>query len=197
LNIENYNKTFPKWPPLVKTDRWVYGVWVIGNDYRNKSRYYGTYPPTYLKRVRALFPDSEKVLHLFSGDVEKGYFPSETTLDINQELKPDIVANSSNIPFKENSFDLILVDPPYSKEDAEKYGYPMPNRKKALHECYRVLKPNGFVVWLDVVLPMYRKIEFNLVGTIGLIRSTNHRTRTVLIWQKNDALSVNPKEKMK
>jgi hypothetical protein len=185
LDIDNYNKTFNKYPPLVKTDRWVYGVWMIGNDYRNKSKYYGSYPPSYLKRIKSLFPDVKNMLHLFAGKVELGHWENETTFDINLDLKPTVVGNSSFLPFKINSFELILADPPYTQTDADKYNCKMPNRKNTLHECYRVLKPNSYIVWLDTVLPMYRKIEFSLVGTIGLIRSTNHRVRMVFMFQRS------------
>jgi hypothetical protein len=183
MNVENYNKVFNKFPPLVSTDRWVYGVWMIGNDYRCKNNYYGQYPPSYLKRVHALFPHAQNVLHLFSGVVEKGFWLNEIKLDINQDLHPDVVADATNLPFLEK-FDIVLADPPYSHEDAKKYNCKMPNRKKTIHEVYKVLRCGGYLVWLDTVLPMYRKIEFKLVGTIGLIRSTNHRIRGVFIFQK-------------
>ena len=52
---------------FVAADGRVVGTWIMGNDYRVKSTYYGGYPAGYLKRVRALFPDKRKVLHLFSG----------------------------------------------------------------------------------------------------------------------------------
>ena len=45
-------------------------TWIMGNDYRVKSAYYGGYPAGYLRRIRALFPDKRRVLHLFSGKVE-------------------------------------------------------------------------------------------------------------------------------
>ena len=47
----------------------VVGTWIMGNDYRVKSGYYGGYPAGYLRRVKALFPDKKKVLHLFSGRI--------------------------------------------------------------------------------------------------------------------------------
>jgi hypothetical protein len=185
MNIDNYNKIFNKYPPLVRTDRWNYGIWVIGNDYRNKSKYYGSYPPSYLKRVKALFPDVKNMLHLFAGKVELGHWENETTFDINPELNPTVVGNSSYLPFKNESFELVLADPPYTQSDADKYSCQMPNRKNTLHECYRVLKPGGYCVWLDTTYPMYKKTEFSLIGTIGLIRSTNHRTRMVFVWRKS------------
>jgi hypothetical protein len=183
MDIKNYNNVFNKFPPLVSTERWLYGIWMIGNNYRSKNNYYGQYPPSYLKRVHALFPQSHNVLHLFSGVVDTGIWPVEIRLDINPDLNPDVIADSINLPFSEK-FDLVLADPPYSSEDAKRYNCKMPNRKKTIHEVYKVLKKDGYLVWLDTVLPMYRKIEFQLVGTIGLIRSTNHRIRGVFIFQK-------------
>ena len=82
LDLENYTRTYPNWPPLVATDRWVYGVWMIGNNYRAAMGYYGEYPPTYLARIKALFPSAQNVLHLFSGMVQRGLWPHETTFDI-------------------------------------------------------------------------------------------------------------------
>lgn len=184
MNIENYNNTFPKWPPLLSTERWIYGIWMIGNDYRNKTNYYGAYPHGYLRRVKALFPNSQKICHVFSGTAEKGYWPNEISLDINPKLSPDIACDCTNIPIKDNTFDLVLADPPYSQADADKYSCKMPNRKKTLHEIYRILKPNGYCVWLDVMMPMYRRSEFEMVGSIGLLRSTNHRVRMIFIWKK-------------
>ncbi len=35
----------------------MYGTWLLGNDYRNRSSFYGAYPPGFLKRLAALFPD--------------------------------------------------------------------------------------------------------------------------------------------
>ena len=45
----------------------VIGMFILGNDYRVKSKYHGGYPNTYLRRVRALFPDKRRALHVFSG----------------------------------------------------------------------------------------------------------------------------------
>ncbi len=57
--IENYVQQtgFPK-SLFVAEDNRVVGTWIMGNDYRVKSSYYGGYPAGYLKRVRALFPES-------------------------------------------------------------------------------------------------------------------------------------------
>ena len=43
--------------------------------------------------------------------------------------------------------------------------------------------PHGaYVVWLDQVLPMYRKEAFAVEGVIGMVKSTNHRFRVVTVF---------------
>lgn len=173
-----YHVAFPKYPELQATDRWLYGIWIIGNSYKGSS-YYGSYLGNYLKRVLSLFPDMDSVLHLFSGSIHDGL-----TLDINPAVNPKIVASAEDIPLQNNSLELILADTPYSSIHAAKYGYEMINRKKVFAECYRILIPGGFMVWLDTVLPMYAKKNWSLVGTIGIIAGTNRLSRMTTIYQK-------------
>jgi len=184
--VENYRRTFPNYPPVVLFGRWLYGIWIIGRNYKSRKKYYGEYPPTYLKRVHSLFPDAKRVLHLFSGVVKKGFWKIEVKFDINPQVHPDVVGDAHRLSefFPENSFDLILADPPYSHEDAMHYGVPMINRNKVILECYKVLEKGGFLCWLDQVLPMFNKSMFELVGTIGIVRSTNHRFRILSIFRR-------------
>lgn len=182
-----YNSKFyelAKVAPLCATERWLYGFWMTGQDYRKKNEYYGGYPSNYLDRVFSLFPDCDRVMHLFSGMVGDAVLGDK--VDINPEREPDIVADAHELSqsIDPSSYDLIIADPPYSDEDAKHYGTTMVNRNEVVTECAKVLKPGGFLVWLDQVLPMYRKKELNLVGVIGLIISTNHRVRSTFIWEK-------------
>ena len=48
------------------------GVWMIGNNYKNKSRLYGAYPPGYVERIMTLFRNPKRILHLFSGSLPPG-----------------------------------------------------------------------------------------------------------------------------
>ena len=175
-----YQQAFPKFPAPRADDRWLDGIWVLGNDYRG-SGYYGSYPPNYLKRVMSLFPDASSVLHLFSGSI-----PSGDYLRFDIQGDADVIGDACSLSnyFDPDSFDLILADPPYSQEDAEHYGTPLVKRNKVLKECYIVLEPGGFIVWLDQVLPMFRKSELHLCGLIGIVRSTNHRFRIASFFRK-------------
>jgi hypothetical protein len=155
----------------------------MGNDYRVKSEYYGGYPATYLKRIKALFPDKRRVLHLFSGRVGLDLFPGDT-VDINPELNPtylDDAQTLQQVPLEQ--YDLVLADPPYSVEDADHYGISMIKRNTVLANLGR-LAPDAHVVWLDQVLPMYRKDTFDVEAHIGMVKSTNHRFRVITIFRR-------------
>lgn len=193
--VDSYNDSFQYFStqaPLMVTKRWIYGVWMIGNLYKNRSNYYGEYPHTYLKRIYSLFPDvfSNEILHLFSGSLnerERG-----DKFDINSLFNPTYVGDVNDLSkiVPKNKYRLIIADPPYSDEDAIHYGTCMINRNKVIKECVKILCGNGFIVWLDQVLPMYNKKDVKLIGTIGLIRSTNHRVRCIFIWQKVSKINL-------
>ena len=113
LRIDNYatQTGFPK-SLFVSEDGRVVGTWIMGNDYRVKSEYYGGYPATYLRRVKALFPDKYRALHLFSGKVDLGVFPGDT-VDVDPALNPTYVDDAQHlehVPLE--TYDLVLADPP-------------------------------------------------------------------------------------
>jgi len=183
--LENYSATsgFPG-TLFIGADGRIYGTWVMGNNYRVKSSYYGGYPPTYLRRIKALFPDKESPLHLFSGQVDLTELPG-TTVDSNPDLKPDILDDAhrlENVPLAD--FDLVLADPPYSVEDCDHYQCTMVKRNVVMRALGQGLRKGAHVVWLDQVLPMYRKADFNVIAYIGMVKSTNHRFRVITIFEK-------------
>ena len=75
------------------------------------------------------------------------------TLDIN----PDVVCDFTDLPFQDNSFSLVVFDPPHltgAKETAwlvKKYGKLDDNWPQMIHdgfrECMRVLKPDGVLIF--------------------------------------------------
>ena len=135
-----------------------------------------------------MFPDAKKVLHLFSGSLPPGDY---VRFDCREELAPDVLGQAHDLSehFKPGQFDLILADPPYSNEDADRYGSPMVNRNKVMQQCSSVVRSGGHLVWLDQVLPMYRKTTWLHWGTIGIVRSTNHRFRVASFFQRQGRLA--------
>jgi len=220
-----YNERFPDRPPLAFTDEWVTGTWAIGACWKNSNEIYGAYPRGYLERVHAMFPEARRILHAFSGGLNRmtaarAAWPwvseSESKMEdavgpprrprwdglvLGSDLDLDLVdlkgAEDGRAPtwqgdileycqLEQNSarFDLILADPPYSPEDAEKYGVRMPNRREVTRALAQVCRPGGILVWLDVVWPQHRKEEWRTWGQIGLVRSTNHRVRLVSFFER-------------
>ena len=180
-----YNQAFPqyaKYAWLQASPYWLWGIWSIGNNYKG-SGYYGSFPPKILDRIMSMFPDAVNILHLFSGSLDNKV--KGDRFDINPDLKPDIVGDAHDLSnLVKKKYDLIIADPPYSGEDAEHYGTPMVNRNKVVEECVKILYPHGFLLVLDQTLPMYKKRELNRCISIGVERSTNHRFRQLIGWQK-------------
>ena len=185
--IDNYvaETKYPR-SLFISEDGRIVGTWILGQNYTVKSGYYGGYPHGYLKRVHALFPDKHKALHLFSGKVDTEFFPGDT-VDVNPDLAPTFVDDAQtlgNVPL--GNYDIVLADPPYSIEDCEHYGTSMVKRNSVM-KALQGLPVGAHVVWLDQVLPMYRKDTFKIVGVIGMVKSTNHRFRVITIFERISA----------
>lgn len=175
---------------FVAEDGRIVGTWIMGNDYRVKSAYYGGYPAGYLKRVAALFPDRRRVLHIFSGKVDLAAMPGDT-VDVNPELSPTYLADAhdlSSVPLSQ--YDLILADPPYSVEDAERYQTTMVKRNVVMRSLAGGVTAGARVVWLDQVLPMYRKTDWAIEAVVGMVKSTNHRFRVMIVFRRLDRIQI-------
>jgi len=73
-------------------------------------------------------------------------------------VNPDVLGDFRNIPFADESFKMVVFDPPHliragdNSWLAQKYGKLdkltwQADLKKGFSECYRVLKPEGFLVF--------------------------------------------------
>jgi hypothetical protein len=190
--VHAFEAAFPKNPaswPRVTVERGqpvVYATWVMGNDYRAQSTLYGAYPPGLLPRIMALYGvpvNPEHVLHAFSGSLLPGPY---VRLDINPDREPDIVGDVCDAPslLGGDRFDLVVADPPYTRVDAERYGTPMVNRRKAIAALAEVTRPGGWLCWLDTQWPIHRKAQWRTCGRVTVIRSTNHRVRLMTIFER-------------
>lgn len=184
----SFRQAYPQWPAawpwLVeeKGETVLYAVWVLGNDYRTRSPLYGAYPYGYLPRIQALFPDrsGSMVLHAFAGSVPVGpYLRCDVQGDV--EVKCSVLDLPNEVPA---IFDLVLADPPYSAEDAKKYGTPMIDRRLCLEALAAITVPGGFLIWLDTCWPQHRKDMWRTAGRVFVQRSTNHRIRVATIFER-------------
>lgn len=182
--IDNYVKV-TKYPRslFLSEDGRIVGTWIMGNAYGVKSGYYGGYPAGYLKRIRAMFPDKKNALHVFSGRVDQSAWPGDT-VDLNPDMEPTFLDDAQSLELVPlGDYDIILADPPYSVEDSEHYQPTMVKRNKVMRALSGV-NVGTHVVWLDQVLPMYRKDTWKIIGVIGMVKSTNHRFRVITIFER-------------
>jgi hypothetical protein len=186
----NTNDIFGIRPNLSCSDL-LYGVWYIGNDYQNKSNYYGAYPASLLQRYDVIlgtlfFKKEKKILHLFSGGLPKS--PLYDRVDIKKQ-HGDIIGNAEQLSsFIPHQYEVIMADPPYSSADATIYGNDcLVDREKVLEQCSQVLFVGGILIWLDCITWLDINIPTNLkiIGVIPIVRSTNHRFRLVTIFMKH------------
>lgn len=77
------------------------------------------------------------------------------------EVKPDIVADFTDMPYPDNTFRMVVFDPPHLKYNGDKkevdgwqmikYGALRPDWQdtlaKGFSECFRVLCPGGFLIF--------------------------------------------------
>lgn len=183
MNVGALNKTMSKYPVSIEDKGWGYGVWYCGTAFK-KSRLYGEYPPTFMKRALALFPEAQDILHAPSGQLEK--LPDgHVTLDIHSDeiRKPMFQSDCMKMPFADGSFDLVLSDPPYSEEDSRIYGCDKFPEQKFMRECRRILRPGGHLGFLAYHYPMYKRGEWKLKGLFAVVTGFNRRTRMFSVFE--------------
>ncbi len=185
INVDSLNRAFPKYPITIRDKGWVYGVWYCGTSY-TKVKLYGQYPPTFLKRALALFPNIENILHCPSGTVTGPGLTIDGTID--SIRCPKIVADAKSLPLADNSIDLVLSDPPYSAEDSAIYGHKPFPMNRFMKECHRVIRPGGYLGMLHIRYPMHHRKQWKLVGLIAVVTGSGRLTRIFSIFERLDRL---------
>ena len=86
-------------------------------------------------------------------------------------VKPDVFGDFRNMDFEDNSFHLVVFDPPHLmvKENSwlfKKYGGLnketwKDDLKRGFSECFRVLKPNGILIfkWAESNIPLKEVLQ--------------------------------------
>lgn len=153
-------------------------TWVLPRP--AKSRYKGAFPLYFEQNLVQILGYPEKILHPFGGMAEIG-----TRVDLNETLAPDVVADAHDLPFEDGSFDCIILDPPYSDEEAlELYDVQRKlERGKYVKEAVRVLKEGGWLCLYGDREPT-RPARCNHAFRIVVVLRPNHRPRICMVFQK-------------
>lgn len=115
------------------------------------------------------------------------------------EIKPDVNADFKAMPFKDNTFSLVIFDPPHLKQAgrnswlAQKYGVLPENWQEELHqgfnECLRVLRPYGTLIfkWNETQIKLSEVLKcFSLRPVMGTKTSKNTFFLVFMKGLKND-----------
>ena len=158
-------------------------MWACG---RPIGKYSGIYPMGFMKRLSNLINfDFKKILHLFSGTLKKT--ANHDTLDIKKELKPTIIADArENFPIKNNSYDVVIADPPYDdwKIYGKKlYGTEIVKPYSFVKEAVRITKPNGYICILHHLVYKTPKNTIRK-AVISITTGPNMRVRVLNIFKK-------------
>lgn len=103
------------------------------------------------------------------------------------KITPEIVGDFRNIPFPENSFKIVIFDPPHLIKAGEKswlskkYGKLGENwredLRKGFSECFRILEPYGTLIfkWNEEQIKLKEILELtDKVPLIGNKRAKTH-----------------------
>lgn len=160
-------------------------AWVLPRP--NKNKYWGGFPLHFESRLLDLLrlKRGNMILQPFGGYAELGI-----RLDINQAVGPDIIADAHHLPFRDNTFDLVLLDPPYSDKLAkDMYDGKPPKFKQYSKEAVRVTKEGGFIVMYHfLAMPAIRGTR--TVYRIFIETRKWHRLRCVHIHKKDSYFAM-------
>ena len=174
-------------------------VWILARaKLKEDKQYYGAYPGGFPERARALLgvTINDGVLHVCSGCVKyypyRGAFgPNDRTMDLDPQLNPDLVHDARE-PYPYIGWSAILMDPPYTEEDAEHYApgknaFPSPNL--LLKNALCAVRPGGRVGMLHYILPSPPKedvigFETRFIAAIGVLVGFNNRIRIYSVFER-------------
>lgn len=169
------------------TDTWI----LARAKLKGGRKYYGAYLGGFPERARALLGVSiyQPVLHVCGGMAKHypyrgGFGPNDQTLDLDPATEPDILADARD-PLPQG-FSAMLLDPPYSLEDASKYAvgaenYPKPNALIA--NALKALRPGQRAGIIHYVLPKAPP-DSRFVAMVGVVCGFNNRIRAFSVFER-------------
>lgn len=152
-------------------------VWTLPRP--PKSKYVGGFPLYFEENLIKLLGYPRAILQPFGGLAEYGI-----RMDLKPEVNPDIVGDAHDIPYLDQIFDCVILDPPYSDQQAaDLYGTPKLNKSEYTREAVRVTKQGGWVVVYGDKEPA-RPACCNHALRIVVVLRPHHTARIVGVFQR-------------
>jgi hypothetical protein len=143
-----------------------------------RSKYRGGFPRNFEQKLIEVLGRPRTILHPFGGMAELG-----TRLDLNPDVHPDVVGDAHAMPFEDESFELVVCDPPYSDaESTELYGTGPVRQREWMREAVRVA--SLYIVTYHVRL-LPRPAGARLVRVIVVLLRPGHTARIVQVFRKH------------
>ncbi len=170
----------------------IHDMWFLARaKLKNGEKYYGAYLGGFPERARILIGVSlqDTVLHVCGGKARlypyrRGFGVNDLTLDIDPAMNPDFNQDAEiSIP-SDQRIKGILIDPPYTPEDGDKYAmkkYPNPN--KLVKNAIDSLPIGGKVGIIHYILPMCPK-NAKFIACVGTICGFNNRIRVFGVYER-------------
>jgi SAM-dependent methyltransferase len=161
--------------------------WVLPRP--RQDHYIGSWPLHFGKKLKwELFGKQSNplILNPFGGKSEVGL-----RCDMNKDVNPDFFADAHNLPFKDDIFDAVFLDPPYNNKLSKSlFGTGKLKFRVFINEAVRVCKPGGFVVSYHYVMtPRPQGTSYFLRIFVGT--RVWHKLRVACIFKKEGYNRIN------
>lgn len=128
--------------------------------------------------------------------------PTKMSNGATLEVAPDVIGDFRKMPFADESFALVVFDPPHMLTAgdksylAKKYGYLNPKTweddlRSGFEECFRVLRPAGTLIfkWNEAHIPVKDVIKLSPVQPLFGNRASgkNLKTHWLVFMKGSDA----------
>lgn len=164
-------------------------TWILA---RSKVKYYGAYPAGFLHRARALLGVhiTAPVLHVCGGRVREypysGFGPNDRTLDLDPACEPDYLRDAREPYPHPEYWHAILIDRPYTPEDADKYvpgRDALPTANELVRNGINAVQVGCKVGILDYLWPQPPK-NAKEVAVVTVITGRNNRARLFTVFER-------------
>ena len=120
---------------------------------KNRGKYPGRFPNGFIKWIKEMGWWGNERVYLCSGPVND---EQAIRVDVRPEVNPTHCEDARNTSLQNESADFVIIDPPYTKELAERF-YDTKKHYAGINaftkEAGRIIKPGGLIVTLTYEIP--------------------------------------------